>query len=60
MKVWVISAVLFLGLIALNVSFVMFVRAMRRDVTKRFADLERRLESRALAIVDHLFNANRS
>lgn len=60
MKVWLLSAVLFLGLIALNVSFVMFARAIRRDVTRRFDDLERRLESRAQAIVDHLFNANRN
>ena len=60
MKPWVIASLLFLGLMALNVTFFLFAREIRRDVTRRFEDLQRRLESRAIAIVNHLFNANHS
>ena len=60
MKVWLIGVFLFVGLLALNISLILSAIAIKRDVTKRFADLERRLETRAFAIVNHLFNANRS
>jgi hypothetical protein len=56
MQPWVLAALLFVGLLALNISFILSARAIRRDATRRFADLERRLETRALAIVNHLFD----
>ena len=60
MTVWLISALLFLGLIAINVTFVLSARAIKRDVTRRFDEIQRRLETRANAIVDHIFNADQS
>ena len=57
MTVWLIAALLFLGLIAINVTFVLCARAIRRDVTRRFDEIQRRLETRANSIVDHIFNA---
>ena len=57
---WLISALLFLGLIAINVTFVLSARAIKRDVTRRFDEIQRRLETRANAIVDHIFDANQS
>jgi len=57
---WLISALLFLGLIAINVTFVLSARAIKRDVTRRFDEIQRRLETRANAIVDHIFNANQN
>jgi len=55
---WLIAALLFLGLMALNISFVIAVRAIRRDLARRFDELQRRLESRANSIVDNIFDAN--
>jgi hypothetical protein len=60
MKLWLIVPLLFLALIGLNVSFFIIARNIRRDMKKRFDDLERRLESRATDLVNHLFDANRS
>jgi len=60
MLIWLIVVGLFVGLLALNVTFLMTVRAIRRDATRRFDELQRRLESRANSIVDHIFDANRS
>jgi uncharacterized membrane-anchored protein YhcB (DUF1043 family) len=60
MTPWLVAALLFLLLIALNVSFVLSARAIRRDVTRRFDDLQRRLESRATDLVNHLFDTNHS
>ena len=60
MAPWLIVSLLFLALIGLNVSFFICARAIRRDMKKRFDELERRLESRATDLVNHLFNANRS
>ena len=37
----IIAAVLFVGLIAINVSFFLCARAIRRDHKKRFDDLQR-------------------
>lgn len=56
---WLIAALLFLGLMALNISVVIAVRATRRDMARRFDELQRRLESRANSIVDNIFDANR-
>jgi hypothetical protein len=60
MLIWLIVVGLFVGLLALNVTFVMTARAIRRDMTTRFDELQRRLESRANSIVDLIFDANRS
>jgi hypothetical protein len=60
MQPWLIVSLLFLGLIGLNVSFFLSARAMRRDLKKRFDELERRLERRATDLVNHLFNENQS
>jgi uncharacterized membrane protein len=60
MTPWVIAVFLFLGLLALNIAFVLNARAIRRDVTRRFDELERRLERHATDLVNHLFDANRS
>jgi hypothetical protein len=59
MAPWIIAAVLFIGLIAINVSFFLCARAIRRDQKKRFDDLQRRLENHATDLVNHLFDANR-
>jgi len=56
---WLIAALLILGLVGMNITFVLAARAIRRDMTKRFDDLQRRLESRANSIVDNIFDANR-
>jgi len=55
----IFAAVLFVGLIAINVSFFLCARAIRRDHKKRFDDLQRGLENHATDLVNHLFNANR-
>ena len=47
-----------LGISALAVGFFINARRIRRDVTKRFEDLEERLERQATAIVDDLFDAS--
>jgi hypothetical protein len=60
MAPWLIAALLFLLLIALNVGFYLTARAIRRDVTRRFDEIQRRLESRANSIVDNIFDANHS
>jgi hypothetical protein len=60
MPPWLIALLLFGGLMALNVSFVMAARAIRRDMTRRFDELERGLETRANAIVDHIFDLDRT
>jgi hypothetical protein len=60
MAPWLIAALLFLLLIALNVGFYLNARAIRRDVTRRFDEIQRRLESRANSIVDNIFDANHS
>lgn len=60
MLIWLIVVGLFLGLVAINVTFVMAARANRRDMTHRFDELQRRLESRANSIVDNIFDANES
>jgi len=57
---WLIAALLIIGLLGMNITFVLAARAIRRDMTKRFDELQRRLESRANAIVDNIFDANRS
>ena len=46
-----------LGVIALGVGFFINARRIRRDVTRRFDDLEERLERQATAIVNDLFDA---
>ncbi len=46
-----------LGIIALAVGFFINARRIRRDVTRRFEDLEERLERQATAIVNDLFDA---
>jgi hypothetical protein len=56
MPPWLIAFILFGGLMALNVSFVMAARAIRRDMTRRFDELQRGLESRANSIVDKIFD----
>jgi hypothetical protein len=56
---WLVAALLILGLLGMNITFVLAARAIRRDMTKRFDDLQRRLESRANSIVDNIFDANR-
>lgn len=60
MASWIIAGLLFIGLIAINISFFLCARAIRRDHKKRFDDLQRRLESHATDLVNHLFDANRS
>ena len=55
---WLIVTFLILGLLGLNITFLFAARAIRRDMTKRFDELQRRLESRANAIVDNIFDAN--
>jgi hypothetical protein len=60
MTPWLIATLLFVLLIALNVGFFLNARAIRRDVTRRFDEIERRLESRANSIVDNIFDANHS
>ena len=60
MQVWLIAALLFLGLIAINISFFMCACAIRRDVTRRFDDLQRRLETRATDLVNLLFDTRHS
>ena len=55
---WLVAALLILGLLGMNITFVLAARAIRRDMTKRFDDLQRRLESRANSIVDNIFDAN--
>ena len=60
MAPWLIAAFLFVLLIVLNVGFVLTARAIRRDVTRRFDEIQRRLESRANSIVDNIFDANQS
>ena len=60
MQPWLIVSLLFLGLIGLNISFFLCARAIKRDMTSRFDELERRLESRATDLVNHLFYTNRS
>ena len=60
MTPWLIASLLFVFLIAANVSFFMSARAIKRDVTRRFDEIQRRLETRANSIVDHIFNANQS
>jgi hypothetical protein len=57
---WLIAALLILGLLGLNITFVLAARAIRKDMTKRFDELQRRLESRANSIVDNIFDANQS
>jgi hypothetical protein len=57
---WLIALLVFAGLMALNVSFVMAARAIRRDMKRRFDELERGLETRANAIVDHIFDLDRT
>ena len=57
---WLIAALLIIGLLGMNIMFVLAARAIRRDMTKRFDELQRRLESRANSIVDNIFDANRS
>jgi hypothetical protein len=44
-------------LLALNVSTILAARAVKRDVTRRFDEMQRRLEKRANSIVDHIFDA---
>jgi hypothetical protein len=53
----IIVAALFLALLALNVSTILAARAVKRDVTRRFDEMQRRLEKRANSIVDHIFDA---
>lgn len=60
MQPWLIVSLLFLGLIGLNISLFLCARAIKRDMTSRFDELERRLESHATDLVNHLFDANRS
>jgi hypothetical protein len=57
---WLIAALLIIGLLGMNIMFVLAARAIRRDMTKRFDELQRRLESRANSIVDNIFDANHS
>ena len=57
---WLIALLLFAGLMALNISVVLAVRAIRRDMTTRFDELQRRLESRANSIVDNIFDLDRT
>ena len=54
---WLIAALLFVVLMAMNITFVIAARAMKRDMTKRFDEMQRRLESRANSIVDNIFDA---
>jgi len=54
------AALLFVGLIAINISFVLNARAIKRDVTRRFDEIQRRLEQRANSIVKNIFDANES
>jgi hypothetical protein len=60
MAPWLIALLLFAGLMALNVSFVMAARAIRRDMTRRFDELQRGLERRANSIVDHILDLDRT
>ena len=55
---WLIAGALFVFLLAMNITFVLAARAIRRDMTKRFDEMQRRLESRANSIVDNIFDAN--
>jgi hypothetical protein len=55
---WLIAGALFVFLLAMNITFVLAARAIKRDMTKRFDEMQRRLESRANSIVDNIFNAN--
>jgi hypothetical protein len=59
MTPWIIAGLLFAGLIAINVSFFLCARAIKRDYTRRFDDLQRRLERHATDLVNHLFDATR-
>jgi hypothetical protein len=60
MAPWLIAALLVVMLFVLNVGFVLNAHAIRRDVTRRFDEIQRRLESRANSIVDNIFDANHS
>ena len=55
---WLVVWLLIVGLLGLNITLVLAARAIRRDMTKRFDELQRRLESRANSIVDNIFDAN--
>jgi len=57
---WLIALLLFAGLMALNITFVLAARAIRRDMTRRFDELQRGLESRANSIVDNIFDLDRT
>jgi hypothetical protein len=46
-----------LGVIVLAVGFFINARRIRRDVTRRFDELEERLERQATSIVNNLFDA---
>jgi hypothetical protein len=59
MAPWLIVSGLFIGLLALNIAFVLAAREIRRDVKRRFDEVQRQLERRANSIVDHIFNAHR-
>ena len=59
MPLWLMAALLVLGLFAMTVTFVIAAHAIRRDMKQRFDELQRRLESRANSIVDNIFDANR-
>jgi hypothetical protein len=54
---WLIAAALFVVLMGMNITFMIAARAIKRDMTRRFDEMQRRLESRANSIVDHIFDA---
>jgi hypothetical protein len=47
------------GLILLAWGFWLNARAIRRDITRRYSDIEARLESNANDIIDHIVKPNR-
>ena len=58
MALWLMATLLVLGLFAMTVTFVIAAHAIRRDMKKRFDELQRRLESRANSIVDNIFDVD--
>ncbi len=55
----IIAALTSLGVIVLGWAFFLNARAIRRDVKKRFADIQTHLERRANAIMDDVLRPNR-
>ena len=54
---WLIAGLLIVGLIGLNIGFLLNALALRRDMKDRVERLRANLEKDANALVDHLFES---